>query len=75
MLTAKKIATDRRNAFMIGARHFIREKLAQEDRFDAVSIIKEAADAANEVARRLKQGNSREVLQLKIALAQQGISV
>lgn len=73
-LTAKKIATDRRNAFMVGALHFIRSKMADADRADATKIVKEAVDAAGEITHRLNHGNSREVLQIKTALAQQGIS-
>jgi len=75
MLNTKKVATDRRNAFMLGARHYINTKVAAGDRKDAVRVIKAAFDAAGDIHHRLHRGNSREVLQLKVALESQGIHV
>lgn len=75
MLTARKVAADRRHAFLVGARHFVNTKVAEADRGEALKVVEAAVAAAGEITHRLNHGSSREQLQLKVALASQGINV
>lgn len=75
MISARKVAADRRNAFMLGVRHYVNTKVSANEQADMLKVAEAALAGAGDITHRLNRGNSREKLQLKVALASQGITV